>query len=175
MHRRRDGSVSFDRTWVEYEDGFGSLTGNFWHGLRALHCLTGQGGWEMRVDVQLKDGINFFLQYKEFKVASAQNKYNLTVSGFQGNTDDNMVGHHNGMFFTTKDRDNDPNPSYNCALIYGASRPTGGWWFNNACWININPSNFCTEHNAFHQNRKWYSFSSLNFMEIKIRPHNCKV
>ena len=64
VHRRRDGSVSFDRTWVEYEDGLGSLTGNFWYGLRALHCLTGQGGWEMRVDVQLKDGTNFFLQYE---------------------------------------------------------------------------------------------------------------
>ena len=75
----------------------------------------------MRVDVQLKDGKNFFLQYEEFKVAaSAKNTYNLTVHGFQGSTND-MMGHHNGMFFTTNDRDNDPNPSYNYALFYGTS------------------------------------------------------
>ena len=49
VQRRQDGSVEFQRTWVEYEDGFGQLTGEFWYGLRALHCLTGQGGWEMRI------------------------------------------------------------------------------------------------------------------------------
>ena len=44
VQRRQDGSVDFNRTWIEYEDGFGKLTGEFWYGLRALHCLTGQGG-----------------------------------------------------------------------------------------------------------------------------------
>ena len=40
IQRREDGSEDFHRNWVEYEDGFGSLTGEFWYGLRALHCLT---------------------------------------------------------------------------------------------------------------------------------------
>ena len=44
VQRRQDGSEDF-KTWVEYEDGFGSLTGEFWYGLRsrALHCLTSRG------------------------------------------------------------------------------------------------------------------------------------
>ena len=36
--------------------GFDSLTGEFWYGLRDLHCLktlTGQGSWEMRMDIKL--------------------------------------------------------------------------------------------------------------------------
>ena len=38
VQRRQDGSVDFNRTWLEYEDGFGNkLTGEFWYGLRALH------------------------------------------------------------------------------------------------------------------------------------------
>ena len=106
VQRRQDGSVDFNRTWLEYEDGFGKLTGEFWYGLRALHCLTGQGGWEMRMDIKLANGTNIFLQYEQFEVASAKDKYKLTVGGFQGTTTDPMA-YHNGMNFTTKDSDND--------------------------------------------------------------------
>ena len=107
VQRRQNGSsVDYNRTWQEYEDGFGSLTGGFWYGLRALHCLTGQGGWEMRMDIKLANDTNIFLQYEQFKVASATDKYKLTVGGFQGATSDPMA-YHNGMYFTTKDSDND--------------------------------------------------------------------
>ena len=43
VQRRKDGSVSFNRGWVEYEEGVGDLNGEFWYGLIPLHCLTSQG------------------------------------------------------------------------------------------------------------------------------------
>ena len=129
VQRRKDGSVDFNRTWLEYEDGFGKLTGEFWYGLRALHCLTGQGGWEMRMDIKLANGTNIFLQYEQFKVASAKDKYNLTVGGFQGTTTDPMV--------TTKDSDNDKWCN-NCATDNWGSTPTGGWWYNTCDHIHLN-------------------------------------
>ena len=43
IQRRQDGSVLFNRSWVEYEEGFGNLNGEFWYGLYPLHCLTSQG------------------------------------------------------------------------------------------------------------------------------------
>ena len=36
VQRRQDGSVDFNRGWVKHEEGFGSLTGEFWYGLDHL-------------------------------------------------------------------------------------------------------------------------------------------
>ena len=170
VQRRQDGSVDFNRTWMEYEDGFGKLTGEFWHGLRALHCLTGQGGWEMRMDIKLSNGTDIFLQYEQFKVASAKDKYKLTVGGFQGTTTDPMVSH-NGMNFTTKDSDNDLKSS-NCAGK-DTTQPYGGWW-HKSCW-SVNPNNYY-KHNKYgiFLNDKWDP-KPPSFIEMKIRPHNCNI
>ena len=170
IQRRQDGSVDFDRFWWEYEMGFGSLTGEFWYGLRALHCLTGQGGWEMRMDIKLANGTNIFLQYKQFKVASAKNKYKLTVGGFQGTTTDPMA-YHNGMYFTTRDSDNDP-WNMNCA-INDQTQPYGGWW-HRSC-RNINPNNYYNHRSyGIFLHNKWDP-TPPRFIEVKIRPHNCNI
>ena len=168
VQRRQDGSVDFNRTWLEYEDGFGKLTGEFWYGLRTLHCLTGQGGWEMRMDIKIADGTNIFLQYEQFKVASAKDKYKLTVGGFQGTTTDPMA-HHNGMNFTTKDNDND-NSGGNCALAYGLKEPIGGWWYNT-CW-DIAPNSIYNFRFGIKLNSQWHT---LPYIEIKLRPHKCNI
>ena len=168
VQRRQDGSVDFNRTWLEYEDGFGMLTGEFWYGLKALHCLTGQGDWEMRIDIKLANGTDIFLQYEEFKVASAKDKYNLTVGGFQGNTNDPMATH-SGLHFTTKDSDNDLY-FINCALGFGPNKPTGGWWFRG-CYTNGMAPNIIYNHgNGIYLNNQWHA---LPFIEIKIRSHDC--
>ena len=170
VQRRKDGSVDFNRTWLEYEDGFGKLTGEFWYGLRALHCLTGQGGWEMRMDIKLANGTNVFLQYEQFKVASAKDKYKLTVGGFQGTTTDPMT-HHNGMNFTTKDSDNDPWSHGNCAIDnHGHNTPTGGWWYKSCHDIQANT--LYNHKYAIALNNQWHP---LPFIEMKIRPHNCNI
>ena len=169
VQRRQDGSVDFNRTWLEYEDGFGKLTGEFWYGLRALHCLTGQGGWEMRMDIKLANGTNIFLQYEQFKVASAKYKYELTVGGFQGTTTDPMA-YHNGMNFTTIDSDNDQ-WNHNCAIDnYGHNIPTGGWWYNQCRYMQ--PNVLYNHYSAVHLNGMLFP---LPFIEMKIRPHNCNI
>ena len=64
IQRRYNGGVNFtDRDWVEYEDGFGSLCGEFWISLRSMHCLTSQGNWELRIDFELLDGTKSYLHY----------------------------------------------------------------------------------------------------------------
>ena len=63
VQRRQDESVEFDRDWVDYEDGFGSLTGEFWYGLRPLHCLTTQGKSKMCNDITYSNGAWCYLSY----------------------------------------------------------------------------------------------------------------
>ena len=40
IQRRIDGSVDFNRSWSDYEKGFGDLNGEFWYGLKNMNCLT---------------------------------------------------------------------------------------------------------------------------------------
>ena len=167
VQRRQDGSLDFNRTWAEYEDGFGNLTGEFWYGLKALHCLTGQGGWEMQMDIKLADGTDIFHQYNLFKVAASKDKYQLTVEGYKGNESITMASS-NRMYFTTKDSDNDRYLT-NCALLYGPTKPSGGWWYNK-CW-SMNPNSFYIHNEGAYRG---YGARNVQFIDIKIRPHNCK-
>ena len=45
VQRKKDGIIDFNRGWVDCENEFGNLTGEFWYGLTPLHCLKGQ--WKM--------------------------------------------------------------------------------------------------------------------------------
>ena len=155
VQRRQDGSVNFNRTWVEYEDGFGDLTGEFWYGLKALHYLTKQRNWEMRMDFKLANGTKHFLQYGWFGVDSAEYKYSLIANKLQGTTTDPMT-YSGGPEFTTIDNDNIDNTiniKYentvirykNCAQ--NNSPPLGGGWWYGRC-NQITPNGQCSN---FHQ------------------------
>ena len=116
IQRRKDGSVDFNRTWVEYENGFGELTGEFWYGLKALRCLTSSRyEWEVRMDFQLANGSKFYFIYLNFRVTGY--RYKLSISNsYYGFFLTNPMDYHNNMYFTTKDFDNDNSRHYsNCA------------------------------------------------------------
>ena len=170
VQRRQDGSVDFHRTWVEYEEGFGNLDGEFWYGLRPLHCLTNQGQWQLRIDFTFSNGTKSYLFYDKFAVGPASSQYKLSISGFSGITTDPFYGSHplDGMKFTAKDRDNDLGSSRNCAIAAGAGRDGGGWWYRNCAHIHINQQ---YKNIRMYLNGKVHH--SISFTEMKIRPHSC--
>ena len=168
VQRRQDGSVDFDRTWTDYEEGFGSLTGEFWYGLRPLHCLTNQGQWKLRIDFTFTNGTKSYVSYNNFAVGPANSQYQLSISGFTGITSDpfDQSGIKlNSMKFTTKDRDNDQQSS-NCAKGFGGK--AGGWWYNNCAYIIIN--NQYNHYYSIYLNGKYHP---LPFVEMKIKPYKC--
>jgi len=88
IQRRQDGSVDFNRCWVEYEEGFGSLTGELWYGPCPLHCLTNQGQWKLHIDFTFTNGTKSYLSYNNFAVEPANSQYHLSIPGFTGITTD---------------------------------------------------------------------------------------
>ena len=74
VQRRQDGSVDFNRGWTDYEEGFGSLNGEFWYGLHPLHCLTNQGQWQLRIDFTFTNGTKSYLSYNKFSVGPANSQ-----------------------------------------------------------------------------------------------------
>ena len=79
------------------------------------------------------------------------------------------MAYHNGMYFTTKDRDNDQWKN-NCATDNWSKTPTGGWWYKEC--KHIHP-------NVLYNHKYGVALNgdllALPFIEIKIRPHNCNI
>lgn len=172
VQRRKNGTENFHRGWNDYERGFGSLTDELWYGLRALHCLTKKGQWEMRIDFTYNNGTKSYLHYNSFRVGPAADMYRLSISGFTGITPTDPFTEYpiSGQRFTTFDRDNDES-SGNCGANAGGNKTPGGWWYKNCFLINLN-YNYGESYGLMHIADTWYS---PELVEMKIRPVNCVV
>ena len=120
-----NGSSSgyFNRTWTQYQQGFGNPTALYWIGLDRLHQLT-QGNCQVRFDLQFSDRTWHYAQYSNFSVGNASTKYRLSIGGYSGNAGESMADD-NGWQFSTYDSDHDGCMGINCASYYG-----GGFWCN---------------------------------------------
>jgi len=135
MMQKTDDSPSFDRTWNEFKNGFGVVSGDYWLGNEQIHQLTtgsNSGKYKLRVDVVAKDPgaaphYSHWAEFTTFSVGDEASNYQLTVNGYTGDAGD-LMGPFNGMQFTTKDNDNDPDNYDNCA-----TRQKGGFWFDDLC------------------------------------------
>ena len=164
VQRRTNGSENFNRTWNDYEMGFGSLTGELWYGLRALHCLTSSGNWELRIDFTFSNGTKSFMHYNHFRVGPATDNYRLSISGFTGITPTDPFTILNQVSFSTLDIDNDLNKGGHCALKSHGSTAPGGWWHRRCFLINLN-YNYGAPRGLIYLDGIWYS---PPFIEMKI-------
>ncbi|XP_059139804.1 angiopoietin-related protein 7-like [Physella acuta] len=130
IQRRIKGTESFQRTWNEYKNGFGELSGDFWLGNYWLWKLTFMGYNVLRFDMTYQ-GISYFAEYMNLKVENEENFYRISFSTYRGNASDQFY-YHNGMKFTTKDKDNDE-AEKNCSHYR-----KGGWWYKACQNVNVN-------------------------------------
>ncbi|XP_059175173.1 ficolin-1-like [Physella acuta] len=163
FQRRVSGDINFIRNWSDYKNGFGSLAGDYWLGNDWISNLTQNGYSELRFDMKYK-GKSYYMVYSNVTVGNEANLYKIMFTYKTGNAADDFTWH-NGMAFTTVDRDNDVN-SYNCAEKW-----KGGWWYGRDCYrVNVNG---VWASKTFGEGIIWYSIStydnSLEHLEMKLR------
>ena len=167
IQRRMDGSVDFYRNWASYVDGFGDPDGEYWLGLKNIHCLTSRVECtELKVCLADFDGVKRFANYSFFSVGNAETKYRLTINGYAGTAADGLT-QHNGTAFSTFDQDNDIWKD-NCAVS-----SKGAWWYVACHSSNLNGQYLSGSHASYGDGVNWYPFKgnyySLKYTAMKIR------
>jgi len=165
----------FNKNWNGYKTAFGETNKEYWIGLDMMNKLTNRGDrpMQLRVKIEKFSGEKAINYYDTFKIGNEASNYTLTVGGFHGDGD--ALEYHNGMAFSTIDRDNDP-WYYNCA---SKSEPGAGagWWYKGCIFSNLNGLNHGYAKPA-QESMSWSVWSSGNKYEslksasMAIRPLN---
>nr|UCK81475.1 fibrinogen domain-containing type 2 protein 2 [Arenicola marina] len=176
IQRRDDGEVDFFRNWEEYKTGFGSLETEFWLGNENIHHLTNQGNYRLRIEMEDFEGERYWAEYEHFQVESEDDFYRLHIHGYHGNAGDSLTSrwnNHDGMPFSTKDRDNDNRFYDNCADLFN-----GAWWFANCFESHLNGVYYLKgKHNNFFVRNgiQWntiHRHSSLRAVVMMVKPND---
>ncbi|ALC39847.1 maker541 [Drosophila busckii] len=176
IQRRVDDSVSFNRTWEEYKNGFGDLRGNFWLGLEKLHLMTKFQPHELYIQLEDFKNEKRYARYTNFIIGNETQSYLLNYDKYSGNagkydkySGDSLSDAKNRKF-STPERDNDKFDRGNCA-----ADTASGWWFNKCYYCNLNGVYVNTiideEHIRAIEWRKWH-IKPLKFVQMMIRPTN---
>lgn len=139
---------------------------------RQHFCLF-SGDYSLKIDLEDWEGNKYYAEYDRFRVSGEKDDYKLHVSGYHGTAGDALTGYrtHDGMPFSTRDRDHDNRYYDNCAEVY-----SGGWWFNDCFESHLNGKfyQFGSHQDYFQRDgMMWntiHSYSSLKFVEMMIKP-----
>ncbi|KJH42393.1 fibrinogen beta and gamma chain, globular domain protein [Dictyocaulus viviparus] len=147
--QRRDNTSTYfyNRTWHEYEQGFGDIGGSHWLGLAKIHRLAPRimESWILRIELHgdtcvgkgcIEQNDGFWWAEWPFKLGGSLSLYVLELGpAIRGNltSSTDFLMENNGSPFTTIDRDNDA-VGVNCAQF----RNFGGWWHNGCGHVALN-------------------------------------
>uniref|UniRef100_A0A8C3C9R7 Angiopoietin 4 n=1 Tax=Cairina moschata TaxID=8855 RepID=A0A8C3C9R7_CAIMO len=166
---RANGSLSFQRSWREYKQGFGDAAGEHWLGNEAVHLLTSRAPYALRVELRDWEGSQVYAHYGKFQLGSERQLYRLSLQDYSGTAGQQSGLALQGTNFSTRDADND-----NC-LCKCAQMLSGGWWFDACGLSNLNGIYYPARHNIRKLNGiRWHYFQgpsySLKGTRMLIRP-----
>jgi len=142
-------AFSFQKNFIDYENGFSNFLGEKWVGLKYQHKITNDAAYGLKVSLEDWDGKIYRAYYNTFKVGGSPN-YELEISGFDKTrstlgdsmTSGTIESTNNGHAFRTKDKDTGSGTISvaECSKTSGS----GGWWYSHDCGKSapngINPS-----------------------------------
>ncbi|KAI0230102.1 Tenascin-R [Lamellibrachia satsuma] len=121
--------------------------------------MTSHARYTLRIDMEDFENATRYAVYSNFSVASEDDMYRLSLGAYTGTAGDSLTWH-DGMAFSTMDRDNDVYTGH-CAQLF-----MGGWWYKQCGLTRLN--------GVYHSSIRgisWYRFSySLKKVEMKLRP-----
>ncbi len=122
--RRADPTFDFNKGWLDYKYGFGSIDQDYWAGNFILFYLTKSRRFYMRVDIWADDGYFYNAEFEQVDVLDETKKFQIRVNRYIGGSasDGGMVKYHSEVFFSTKDNDN-------TAEKKCVEKKSGGWWY----------------------------------------------
>ena len=150
------------------------MYGEYWIGTEALHHLTNQGNYRLRIDLTDWNRNRKYAEYDYFMVEDESDKYLLHVMGYHGDAGDSLTKHDKQMF-STQDVDNDLAGTD----FFGGScakRFSGAWWYFKCYASNLNGKYYKggTVPDKNFDGVAWKSWTgskySLKKVEMKIRP-----
>ena len=172
IQRRVDGSVDFKRDWVDYKNGFGDPAVEYWLGLDNIHAITNTfANMMVRIEASTFDGERAVLIFEGFKVDNETNLYKLSC----GQAVENPLSFANswrqsvnGMFFSTRDMDNDI-ANVQCAQHKGGS---GGQWYKACAEIYFNaeyPAFAGEEKDSIIRVKGWKSDLGMKSISVAVK------
>ncbi|XP_063436459.1 fibrinogen C domain-containing protein 1-like [Mytilus trossulus] len=170
---RMNGSTDFYRGWIDYENGFGSLTSEFWLGNKFIHLLTSTGDYKLYVHLEDFEGKSAYAEYSGFSLGGTATDHTLNVGGYCGTAGDSLVSNdertQNGMMFSSYDKDNDRSPK-SCELQY-----KGAWWYSWCHRSNLNGQYLGGKHLSTADGINWATWRgvrySLKSTKMMIKLH----
>ncbi|XP_076063332.1 microfibril-associated glycoprotein 4-like [Oratosquilla oratoria] len=159
--------LDFQRTWIEYEKGFGDLEGEHWLGLENIRHLTSHSLQELRIDLSDFNNVTRWAKYGFFHVKDSDSEYVMCCGRYTGDAGDSF-SYQCGNRFSTHDNDNDEHPQ-SCAVRF-----KGAWWYKSCHWSNLNGKYLRGPMESDADGVSWHTFRgdrySLRKVEMKIRP-----
>jgi len=182
FQRRFNGELDFYRYWLEYKNGFGNITSEFYLGMDNIFYLSNQKVYSLRIDFEEWDEKKYFALYEAFAINNECDSYRLRLGEYRdGNAGDSFRYNgkdemHDGMKFSTKDSDNDID-----AVGSSSTRYHGAWWYRLTSWkqSNLNGKyyNGTSDRRAYIDGVYWRTISqnhSLKKTEMKLRPQSAR-
>ncbi|XP_056009685.1 angiopoietin-2-like [Ostrea edulis] len=115
---REFGNVNFNRSYAEYENGFGDANGDYWLGNKYAHIVSNLRSFKAGFTLKNAMGSQTMVTYFNFVVLDSTSKYAVQYSSV------NMIGYPLA--------NNQPFQAYDtvsaCAQTLGC-----GWWFGSTC------------------------------------------
>ncbi|POM66400.1 Protocadherin-like protein, partial [Phytophthora palmivora] len=181
--RRINGKTNFNRNWNEYRDGFGlGSFSEWWIGNIMLAAITTRATEAMFVIS--KDYQSQAATYSDFRVASENEKYLLTVRGYipTPSSATDALSSLSNTYFSTPDQDNDLSATQNCA-----KKSRSGFWYADCLSSTrsdlnapFDPLPICTSYAAWAQSwcQKtgsivWDNVDGYDSSTLLLRPDRC--